>query len=416
MNVKRIITSYQCAPPGHTRVKQVGYMPLAGDKNNLPHFRSDGTFRIMQFADIQDVAPVSPGSLALMAAALDAERPDLVVLTGDQIKGYAPAFRHKSPQKLERLTRHTIEQMCAPMVSRGIPFVVTYGNHDRQCGLDNAAQEAIYRAQPGCLNENAWAELCPGTLCLPVLASDENSDEARLAIWLADSGAGASGGGYEAFPAETLDWLTVTADRLATEENHPVPGILFQHIPLPQVYDCLRPARENEKGVPGYRTHYTPRLKLVCDEHYLESGTLREPVCCPDMDSGEFDALSQQGSVFGVFFGHDHKNTLVTHYRGMRLGYAPTAGFGSYGPSVERATRVFTFTENDPASFETHLLDYNTLVSTQAPHPLRDKLSSTTPVTAEEAREAFRVPALVAGVTIATALACRLIHSITERR
>lgn len=415
INAARIIAFHQCALPGNTRDKQVGYMPLAGDKNNLPHFRPDGTFRVMQFADIQDVAPVSPDSLALMAAALDAERPDLVVLTGDQVKGYALAFRHKSPQEAESLTRRTIEQVCSPMVSRGIPFVVTYGNHDRQCGLDNTAQEAFYRAQPGCLNATAWAELCPGTLCLPILASNESGD-ARLAIWLADSGAGDIGGGYEAFPTETLDWLTGTADRLAAEKDHPVPGILFQHIPLPQVYECLRPARAGEKGIPGYRAHYTPHLKLVCAEDYLESGTLREPVCCPDADSGEFDALSEQGSFLGVFFGHDHKNTLVTRYRGMRLGYAPTAGFGSYGPSVERAARVFTFTENDPASFETHLLDYRTLVSAEAPHPLRDKISSTTPVTAEEAREAFRTPALIACVAATTALACRLIHSITKRR
>ena len=391
-------------------------MPLAGNKNNLPRFRPDGTFRVMQFADIQDVAPVRPDSLALMAAALDAERPDLVVLTGDQVKGYGLAFHRKSLQEAEALAQRTIEQICAPMVSRGIPFVVTYGNHDRQCGLDNSTQEAIYRTQPGCINASAWAELCPGTLCLPVLSSDGSANDARLAIWLADSGAGDIGGGYEAFPAEALDWLTGTADRLAAETGGPVPGILFQHIPLPQVYECLRPARADEKGIPGYRTHYTPHLKLVCAEDYLESGTLREPVCCPDTDSGEFDALSEQSSFFGVFFGHDHKNTLVTRYKGMRLGYAPTAGFGSYGPSVERAVRVFTFAEKDPASFETHLLDYRTLVSAQAPHPLRDKISSTTPVTAEEAREAFRTPALVASVAAITAATCHLVHSIAKRR
>lgn len=391
-------------------------MPLTGNKNDLPRFRPDGTFRIMQFADIQDVAPVSPDSLALMGAALDAEHPDLVVLTGDQIKGYAPAFRRKSPKESAALAQRTIEQTCAPMVSRCIPFVVTYGNHDRQCGLDNAAQESLYRALPGCINANAWAGLCPGTLCMPVLASAENSAEARLAIWLADSGAGDIGGGYEAFPEETIDWLTNTADRLAAEEGNPVPGILFQHIPLPQVYECLRPVHANEKGIPGYRTHYTPHVKLTCAEAPFEAGTLREPVCCPDTDSGEFEALEHQGSFHGVFFGHDHKNTLVARHKGMRLGYAPTTGFGSYGPSVERAARVFVFTEDDPTSFETHLLDYRTLVSIQAPHPFRDKISSTTPVTAEEAREAFRTPALIASVAAITSLACHLVHSITKRR
>ena len=73
INAARIIAFHQCALSGNTRDIQVGYMPLAGNKIDLPRFRPDGTFRVMQFADIQDVAPVSPDSLALMAAALDAE-------------------------------------------------------------------------------------------------------------------------------------------------------------------------------------------------------------------------------------------------------------------------------------------------------------------------------------------------------
>ena len=55
--------------------------------------RSDGSFKVMQIADLQEIPAISPDTLKLMNAALDREKPDLVVFTGDQIKGYGITFR-----------------------------------------------------------------------------------------------------------------------------------------------------------------------------------------------------------------------------------------------------------------------------------------------------------------------------------
>lgn len=49
--------------------------------------RPDGSFKVMQIADLQEIPAISPDTLKLMNAALDREKPDLVVFTGDQIKG-----------------------------------------------------------------------------------------------------------------------------------------------------------------------------------------------------------------------------------------------------------------------------------------------------------------------------------------
>lgn len=51
-------------------------------------FNSDGKFKIMQITDIQEIPKVSPDTLKLINAALESEKPDLAVFTGDQIKGY----------------------------------------------------------------------------------------------------------------------------------------------------------------------------------------------------------------------------------------------------------------------------------------------------------------------------------------
>ena len=55
-------------------------------------FHSDGTFRVLQMADIQDGPNVREDTIRLIQAAIDQAHPDLIVLTGDQIRGYDPAY------------------------------------------------------------------------------------------------------------------------------------------------------------------------------------------------------------------------------------------------------------------------------------------------------------------------------------
>ena len=55
-------------------------------------FRHDGTFRVLQMADVQDGPNVDPDTVDLIRAAIRKADPDLVVFTGDQIRGYDPAW------------------------------------------------------------------------------------------------------------------------------------------------------------------------------------------------------------------------------------------------------------------------------------------------------------------------------------
>ena len=43
-----------------------------------------------------------------------------------------------------------------------------------------------------------------------------------------------------------------------------------------------------------------------------------------------------RGDVRGVYVGHDHVNTYDGDYYGVRLGYGPGTGFGTYGLSGRR--------------------------------------------------------------------------------
>ena len=121
-------------------------------------FKSDGTLKIMQITDMQEIPAISP----------EAEHPDLVIYTGDQIKGYGVTYKGKTKKELEAAVAKTITALLEPVTRRHIPFAVTFGNHDRQVGISNADQfNDIYKSLPGCIGEQAEGIPGGGTYAVP---------------------------------------------------------------------------------------------------------------------------------------------------------------------------------------------------------------------------------------------------------
>ena len=112
-------------------------------------FNADGKFKIMQIADVQEGAKVSPDTLRLIDLALEKEKPDLVVFTGDQIYGIHPSFYVKNKTSL---AENTIRTIASAVNSKGIPFAVTFGNHDSQVGISNENQAEIYNSFDFCVH------------------------------------------------------------------------------------------------------------------------------------------------------------------------------------------------------------------------------------------------------------------------
>ena len=59
-------------------------------------FNKNGKFKIMQITDIQEIYNVTPDTLKLLENAVEKEKPDLVIYTGDQIKGYGVTYKGKA--------------------------------------------------------------------------------------------------------------------------------------------------------------------------------------------------------------------------------------------------------------------------------------------------------------------------------
>ena len=422
-------------------------------------FNSDGTFRVLQMADIQDGPDVREDTIRLIEAAIRKAHPDLIVLTGDQIRGYDPAYidtflrrrgeqpgthvravteieakirgikrhpiaktltksqpsderwmidgigtdspklvksagRNGSASKLEswaeainRVTaaslldetrqkvRDTFAAFLGPALESHIPFAATYGNHDFQCGLSNAELDGIYREFPGCVNPpsetlpNQIAYTCgaggavqtlsgatgsgePGTFALPVMDVDHTRNVLGLVIL--DSGDYVHGGGFGAPSPAALAFLNAVPDRIGAK------SMVFQHMPMPEYYNVLKPVAANAAfAMQGYRSHAD--TYYVLDELQTQpGGYLGEGISCPDT-SDEFELLRE--GYFGVVAGHDHRNGFVGEHEGLLLIATPTCGFNTYGPApAKRATRLIEFDIRHPYEPRTQLLEFGELV------------------------------------------------------
>lgn len=345
-------------------------------------FNKNGKFKIMQITDIQEIPSVSPDTIKLLNSAILEEKPDLVVLTGDQIKGYGTSYKIKG-KNLFDVVKDTLEILLKPIVDAKIPYAVTFGNHDRQVGISNAEQfEKIYKNIGNCIGEQAVGIDGGGTCNIPIYSSD--GEKIVNNIYLFDSGTDAKGGGYEPFDENIIKWYRATRDDLKKQSGVYVPSLVFQHIPMCEFYNVLKRVNSTTKGaIRAYRTHKNEYY--VLGDRCKKDGIFFEPPSIPNENTGEFDALNECGDVMAVFVGHDHKNSFVGRYKNIDLGYTQSSGFNTYGNRKKRGVRIIELDENQPSTYSTYTRTYDELVGDNVSRPLFDFLSSKAPETMDAA-------------------------------
>ena len=212
-----------------------------GDETTLKF--KDGKFRILVFADPQDDLNPCEETLDLMYASIEAAKPDLVVFTGDNIHGPSPVL-YGSKKRVEK----AIRQIMEPVTSQNIPFAIVYGNHDDEGKVSKQFQMAVYNSMPGCLASEGEAMTGCGNYNLPIKSSDGAKNVFNL--WFIDSGTyDKENGGYAHVAEDQLAWYKKTSDALKAENGgEPMPSLLFQHIPVPEIYELLK---EVPKGTDG---------------------------------------------------------------------------------------------------------------------------------------------------------------------
>lgn len=286
-------------------------------KENGLKFNKKNKFKIVQFTDVHWIYgnPGSDEAGDIMAEVLDAEKPDLVVFTGDVI------FAKPAREALDKALEATIK--------RKIPFAVTWGNHDDEHDMTREELTAYVKTKAGNLNSTEEGISGDCNFVLPVKAADGTKDAAVLYFFDSHSYSTVKEiRGYGWIKHDQVDWYNRTSKQI-TEANggKPLPALAFFHIPLPEFRDAMR----NEKA-------------------YLV-GTRKERVCAPEINSGLGNAMLKARDVMGVFVGHDHVNDFVVDWNGILMGYGRYTGGNTvyHGLPYGNGARVIEITEGSRA-------------------------------------------------------------------
>lgn len=255
-------------------------------------FGSDKKFKIVQFTDVHWVSGSehSVVSEKCMNRVLDEEKPDLVVFSGDFVTG-KPAVKG-------------LEEVLQPTLSRGIPFAMTFGNHDDEQGLSREELFELIKKYKGSLTATTPGISGVTNYTLTLKSSDSDKDAAVIYIFDSNSYSHKEvAKGYDWIKRDQINWY-VDKSKEFTEANggNTLPSLAFFHIPLPEFNEA------------------------ASDEDARLIGTRREKACAPVVNSGLFTAMLECGDVMGVFVGHDHVNDYAVEWKGIMLCYGRFTG------------------------------------------------------------------------------------------
>ena len=264
----------------------------------VPRIADNGKFKIMQLADLhlstgvghcRDALPedwnggkceADPRTLDFVIKILEEERPNLVVLSGDQVNGETAPDTQTVRSAASRLARRCADILQAIfkyaqlLIKHKIPYVSIFGNHDDEGSMSRAAQMELIETLPYSLSKAGPPEIDGvGNYYIEVLARG-SSGHSAITVYLLDTHSYSPNErkfkGYDWIKKNQIDWFSETAQSLKKkhkEYTHHHMDVAFIHIPIPE-----------------YRS---PNLTLV--------GEWKEPSTAPAYNSGFYDALIEEG-------------------------------------------------------------------------------------------------------------------------
>ncbi len=331
----------------------------------------NGKFRIMQVSDPQDLQYIRPTMVRMLNMAYDSLKPDLIVLTGDNILGnhlcdarIGSRLVVKDKAGEAEAMRVAIDKLIAPIEERKIPFAMIYGNHDDRNRLTKEEQADYYRAYSCNIGLDGTDSGDCDTYNIPIYSED--GEKVKFNIWMLDSAwhDKEEDKCYEYVKPQAIEWYRKKSAELKAENDGiPVPSLMFQHIPMLEILELVEECSKDDFGaVPGSDGKY---FKLKADV----GGVMGEYPCTVSDKNGQLDAIKECGDVKAVVFGHDHTNCFEGVVDGVNFVQTSCASFRCYGDRT-RGVRLFDIDEQT-GEYETTFHTYNAICGSSFADELR---------------------------------------------
>ncbi len=268
-----------------------------------------GLFKIVQITDLHYKLGVkaSEQGLACVREMVETEKPDLVVVTGDIIYS-APADS-------------TLSVVLKTFAQLGVPFCMTFGNHDYDFKTPAVALYNQMQKTPNCVMPVLQGKNTDYSL--PILSSNGKRTAAVLYCIDTHNKPAIGGiGGYQWISHNQITWYRQRS-MVYKQKNggRPVPSLAFLHIPLPEF---------------NYATANTQ-----CPMY----GSRLERAYSPSINSGMFASIKEMGDIMGVFCGHDHDNDYAVSYFNVLLAHGRFSGGNTEYNHLKRGARVIVLKE-----------------------------------------------------------------------
>jgi predicted MPP superfamily phosphohydrolase len=315
---------------------QGGYTTLA--KTDASGNYLDDDFKILTFTDLHLDTYKEKGNVTIemLIRNISSQKPDLVVLLGDNVTSALNARRTKQLGKL--------------MEELGVYWTLVLGNHEGNSIASASRQRMIdiLASYPHCLvekdikttknGERVWGV---GNHVINLL---DSKGGIRQSLYFFDSGNEMSGDDIEKYKEEIestnnktndyikdsqIQWYRETVSDINATSGRTVKSIVFNHIPLQEFNMAYEKALEGNT------------------EAELLYGSKFESVCSSGHNSGFFDEMLNNGSTQAFISGHDHVNDFAVKYKGVILAYNQNSGYSSYNMVTKKLsdTLIQGFTE-----------------------------------------------------------------------
>ncbi len=262
--------------------------------------------KILLIADVHNRPNASRSArkktLSGLKKAIDKIENDLIVFLGDIVHG--PDFDEVN-QSYEKYLREVLD------LTDEKPFATVFGNHDDECKITKDEILSMISAYPNSLTQgqNYVIETNGETLVFIDSGSYSNSNKSF----------------YATVEQPTIDW--------AKGVIHNKKAILFQHIIVPDIIDCME-EYDHFKPFCVQSSGKWIRFKKGI-EH---TGFMWERPCPPDINTGELKQLAPY--LKGAVFGHDHNNDFELSIMGVKLIQCAGCGSNSYDKLMPSSVKL----------------------------------------------------------------------------